>query len=246
MEDEKRTFIVGTVYPTNRPGPRSPQLDDKLPSNVKFISNSMNFTQGTEEEFGASMPAYELRVAELVQMNADLVRTSGAPPFMILGFDGERAMLRGWQEKYSVPMFTSGQNHIHALKALGVQKFVGASYFPNSLNAIFARYFTQAGFNVLAMEGLKVSFADVPKLAPMQIYEEIKKMFETQPGADGIYLLGSAWKTLEIIDPLEKAVGVPVVHPAPARCWETQLRLGFRQPITGYGRLLAQMPPLGE
>ena len=245
MEEGEKTFIVGTVYPTSRPGPRSPQLDDKLPPNVKFISNSMNFTQGTEEEFGASMPAYEAKVAELVQMKADLVRPSGAPPFMLLGFDCERATLQSWEEKYGVPMFTSGQNHIHALKALGVQKFVGASYFPNSLNAIFARYFTQAGFNVLAMEGLRVSFADVPKLAPTQIYEEIKKMYEKQPGADGIYLLGSAWKTLEIVELLETALGVPVVHPAPARCWETQLRLGFRQPIAGYGRLLARMPPLG-
>jgi len=245
MESEKK-FVVGTVFPTNRPGPRSPQLDDKLTPNVTFISNSMNFTQGTEEEFGASMPDYEVKVAELVHMKADLVRPSGAPPFMLLGFEGEKTMIRTWEDKYGVPMFTSGQNHVRALKALKVRTFVGASYFPNSLNTVFTRYFSQAGFNVLAMEGLKVAFADVPKLAPMQIFDAIRKMFEDQPRADGIYLLGSAWKTLEIIEPLEKAVGVPVIHPAPARCWETQLRLGLRQPIAGYGRLLAEMPLLGE
>jgi maleate cis-trans isomerase len=55
-------------------------------------------------------------------------------------------------------------------------------------------------------------------------------------------MLGSAWKTLEIIEPLEKATGLTVVHAGPARCWETQLRLGLRHPIRGYGRLLAEMP----
>ena len=35
---------------------------------------------------------------------------------------------------------------------------------------------------------------------------------------------------------------VPVVHALPARCWETQMRLGVRRPIPGYGRLLAEMP----
>jgi hypothetical protein len=34
-----------------------------------------------------------------------------------------------------------------------------------------------------------------------------------------------------------------VVHPIPARCWEIQLRLSIRQPVTGYGRLLAEMMP---
>jgi maleate cis-trans isomerase len=246
MKESETTYLVGTVNPTSRPGPRSPQLDDKLPPNVKFISNSMNFSRGTEEEFGASMPGYEAKVAELVEKGADLVRPSGAPPFMLLGFEGEKKIIRAWEEKYGAPMFTSGQSHVRALRALGIRTFVGASYFPDGMNAVFARYFSQAGFNVLAMEGLKVAFADVPKVPPMDIFDAIEKMFEKHSEADGIYLLGSAWKTLEILEPLEKTLGVPLIHPAPARCWETQLRLGFRHPIAGYGRLLAEMPPLGE
>ena len=35
---------------------------------------------------------------------------------------------------------------------------------------------------------------------------------------------------------------VPVVHPVAARCWEIQRRFNVRQPIGGYGRLLAKMP----
>lgn len=245
MDQKQREFIVGTVNPTNRPGPRDPQLEDRLPSNVKFISLTMNFTRGTEEEFGASMPGYEAKVAELVNMKADLIRPSGAPPFMLLGFAGEKKIIRGWEEKYGVPMFTSGQSHVHALRALNVRKFVGASYFPEKMNSIFARYFTEAGFEVLGLEGINAPFADVPKVPPMEIFEAIKGMYEKHRGAQAVYMLGSAWKTLEIIDPLERAVGVPVIHAGPARCWETQLRLGIHMPIPGYGKLLAEMPPLG-
>jgi maleate cis-trans isomerase len=46
---------------------------------------------------------------------------------------------------------------------------------------------------------------------------------------------------LPIIDLLEQDLGVPVVHPVPARCWEMQLRLSVRQPVKGYGQLLAKM-----
>jgi maleate cis-trans isomerase len=243
MPETQKEYIVGTVRPTNRPeSGQEIDLDDKIPAKIKRLTRTMNFTRGTEEEFGASMPGYEAKAAELAKMNADLVRPSGAPPFMLLGYKGEQEIISGWEKKYGVQMFTSGQNHVRALRTLGIKKFVGASYFPQKMNAIFARYFTEAGFQVLAMEGIDAAFADVPKVPPEQIFEFMKSIAAKHKDADGIYMLGSAWKTLDIIDQLEKATGRPVIHAGPARCWETQLRLGLRHPIPGYGQLLAEMP----
>ena len=119
----------------------------------------MNFTRGTEEEFSTSMPGYEAKAAEFAKMGADLVRPSGAPPFMLLGYQKEQELIGGWEKKYNVPMFTSGQNHVRALRTLGIKKFAGASYFPEKMNNVFARYFTDAGFQVLAMEGIDSPFA---------------------------------------------------------------------------------------
>jgi len=188
------------------------------------------------------MPGYEAKAAELAKMGADLVRPGGAPPFMLLGYKAEQELIRSWEKKYGVQMFTSGQNHVRALRALAIRKFAGASYFPEKMNAIFARYFIDAGFQVLAMEGLDSPFADVPKVPPERILEFMKSIAAKHRGVDGIYMLGSAWKTIDIIDQLEKTTGLPVVHAGPARCWETQLRLGLRFPMPGYGRLLAEMP----
>jgi maleate cis-trans isomerase len=188
------------------------------------------------------MPGYEAKAAEFARMGADLVRPSGAPPFMLLGYQGEQELIASWEKKYGVQMFTSGQNHVRALRTLGIKKFVGASYFPEKMNNIFARYFADAGFRVLAMEGIDSPFADVPKVPPEKILEFMRGIAAKYKDADGIYMLGSAWKTLSIIDPLEKATALTVVHAGPARCWETQLRLGLRHPIKGYGRLLAEMP----
>jgi maleate cis-trans isomerase len=161
---------------------------------------------------------------------------------MLLGYQGEQQLIASWEKKYGVPMFTSGQNHVRALRTLGIRSFVGASYFPPKMNDIFARYFTDARFEVLAMEGIDAPFADVPKVPPEQILEFMKRSVAKHGGAEGIYMLGSAWKTLEIIERLEQSTGLPVVHAGPARCWETQVRLGVRHPIAGYGRLLREMP----
>lgn len=243
MADTQKEYFVGTIRPTNRPeAGQEVDLDTKIPAKIKFVTLTMNFTRGTEEEFSTSMPGYEAKAAELVKMGANLVRPGGAPPFMLLGYQGEQEMIGSWEKKYGVPMFTSGQNHVRALRTLGIQKFVGASYFPEKLNTIFARYFTEAGFQVLAMEGIDAPFADVPRVPPEEIFQFMTGIAAKHKEAEGIYMLGVAWKTLDIIDRLEATTGLPVVHAAPARCWETQLRLGLLHPVRGYGRLLADMP----
>jgi maleate isomerase len=235
------------VRPTNRPeAGQELDLDTLIPAKIRFVSLTMNFTRGTEEEFGAAIPGYEAKVAELAAMGADLVRPSGAPPFMLLGYEREQELIASWEQKHRVPMFTSGQNHVRALRALGIRRFAGASYFPEKMNAIFARYFTEAGFEVLAMEGIDAPFAEVPRIPPETIFEFVKNIGARHRNAEGIYMLGSAWKTVTIIDALEKEIGLPLIHATPARTWETQLRLGLRHPIAGYGRLLAEMPATGN
>jgi maleate isomerase len=74
-----------------------------------------------------------------------------------------------------------------------------------------------------------------------EVYAHVKTCFLKHPNAEAIYLLGSGWRVLPIIDMLEQDLGVPVIHPVPARCWEIQRRLSVRQPVPGYGRLLAEM-----
>ena len=57
-----------------------------------------------------------------------------------------------------------------------------------------------------------------------------------------MYLQGSKWPSLDVVAQLEQKIGVPVVQAVAARCWEIQVRLGLRQPVAGYGKLLAEMP----
>jgi maleate cis-trans isomerase len=233
--------VVGVVKPTHRPGSLE-EFIRLLPEGIGVVPVYLNFQRGTEDEFRAALNAVHEKVGELAKEGVDLIHPEGAPPFMLLGYQKEQELISGWEKKYGVQMFTSGQNHVHALRTLGVRKFVGATYFPEKMNNIFARYFNDAGFQVLAMEGIDAPFAAVPSVPPEEILEFMKRIAAKHKDADGIYMLGSAWKTVAIVDQLEKQTGLTVVHAGPARAWETQLRLGLHHKIPGYGRLLAEMP----
>jgi maleate isomerase len=161
---------------------------------------------------------------------------------MVLGYDKEQALIRDWQKKYNTRIFTSGTSHVDALRALGVRRFIGATYFRGDINRIYARYFADAGFECPTMAGMDVDFDKAQELSSFEVYRFIKSEFLAQRGAEAIYMLGPAWRTLDIVEMLEQDLGVPVVHAIPAQCWDIQRHLNVRQPIEGFGRLVAEMP----
>lgn len=235
--------VVGNIKPTMRPGSVE-ELVRMLPEGIGLIPLFLDVRRGTVDEFKPMMTAFEAKIAELAEQEVDMIHPEGAPPFMVQGYKKEQELIRTWEKKFKTPIFTSGTNHVRALQALKAKKIFGASYFPGKINDIFAKYFKDAGLTVLGMEGIEVPFDKVGQLSPQEVYAHIKKGFlATKPRADAIYMLGSGWRTLDIVQTLEDDLGVPVVHPVPARCWEIQKRLTVCQKIPGYGRLLAEMLP---
>jgi maleate cis-trans isomerase len=127
------------------------------------------------------------------------------------------------------------------MKALGIKKFVGVTYFPDRMNQIFSRYFTEAGFTVEAMEGIEVPFKDVGRLSGEEIYKHTKRAFLKHADADAIYMLGSGWRLLKIVRLLEQDLQVPVIYALAAKLWQVE-QFHVREPIRGYGRLLEELP----
>ena len=234
--------LLGCIKPTLRPGGLE-ELIRMLPEGIGVLPLFLNIHEGTTDEFKRAVAPYEPKVKELADAGCDLIHPEGAPPFMLLGFKGEAAKIKSWEKQYKTPFFTSGSNHVRALRALKAKKIVGATYFTGKINDLFANYFVEAGFDVLGMEGIDVPCDQVGQLSPEEVYAHVKRAVLKNRKADAIYLLGTGWRVLPVIDLLEQDLGVPVVHPVPARCWEIQHRLSIRQPVAGFGRLLAEMLP---
>ena len=233
--------VLGIIKPTMRPGSLE-EFIRLLPEGIGVIPLFLGIERGTEDEFRQVMDAYEAKIAELARLKVDLIHPEGAPPFMVQGYKGEQDIVKRWEEKYKIPIVTAGMTQIEALRALKLRRIVGVTYFTGDINDIFSRYFAEAGFDVDAMEGIPVPFEEVGKLSSQEVYAHTKKVFLKNPKAEGIYMLGSGWRTMDIISLLEQDLQVPVVHPVPTRVWAIQKRLHVRQPVMGYGRLLEEMP----
>ncbi len=213
-----------------------------LPDGIGVIPLCLNVQRGVLDEFKQGIHAYEPKIAELVEAGVDVVNPAGAPPFMVLGYAGEQELIKTWEKKYQTTVFTSGTTTLDALRALGIKRFVGASYFRGDINKTYAKYFVDAGLDILDMAGMDVDFDKVQELSSFEVYRFVKGVFLRNAKAQAIYMLGPAWRTLGIIEMLEQDLGVPVIHAIPAQCWDIQRHLNVRQPVKGFGRLIAEMP----
>lgn len=235
--------VVGVIKPTRSAGSIE-EMIRLLPEGVGVIPLFLNVRQQTESEFRAAFEQTEAKVRELAtEFTVDLIHPEGAPLFMLQGWAGEQRIIQGWEREYGRPIFTSGSSCVEALRALEAKRMVGLTYIKGEINRRFARYFEDAGFDVLAMECVpEDQFQTAQQLTSAHVYYYAKQLFLRHPTADAIYLLGSGWRCMDAIAELEQDLGVPVVHPVPARVWAVQQRLRLHQPVLGYGQLLESLP----
>ncbi|MGH7846748.1 MAG: hypothetical protein ACREQW_16510 [Candidatus Binatia bacterium] len=232
---------VGVVKPTYESGSLV-EFIRLLPEGIGVIPVYLGLKEYTAEEFLAALETYHLRVAELAEKGVDVIHPEGAPPFLLRGYQAEKEIVKAWEAQYKIPIFTSAMTQTAAFRAMGIKRFLGVTYLGKQVTEMFGRYFSEAGFDVAAMETLPVDREDRYTISPEEIYSHIKKLFFRQSNLDGIYLLGSGtWRAVDVV-PLEADLGVPVIHPVAARVWYVQKRLHVRQPVRGAGQLLEQLP----
>ena len=232
--------MVGTVKPTKGSGSLE-ELIRMLPEGIGVLPLFNNVRHGTLQEFGSAIPLYEEKIAELAEDGVDLIHPAGTPPFMLIGYEGEKKLIAEWEQRWGIPIFTSGSNQVRALRALGIRRFIGVGYdFDDT--SIVSRYFMDAGFDVLALDKLPGRWEEIGRLSSKEIYRLIKQIYLRYPDAEGIYVQGGKLRMLDVVEDLEADLGVPVLHPGVATAWEIMLRLRARVPQKGYGRLLSEFP----
>ena len=235
--------IVGVVKPTYGSGSLV-EFIRLLPEGVGCIPMYAGIKEHSERGYLGALETYNAKVAELAEIGVDLMHPEGGPPFMVRGYKAEQEIVGGWEAKYKIPIFTSGISQAEALRALGIKKFVGCTYFHDeklnsTLSSVFhGRWFRSAwdgrhGYyrrmrQTRFQRTRSISISN-PHLTNIQRHKE----FICSARAHGRSRTSLT---------SENDLGVPVVHPVAARVWFVQKKLRVRNPIKGASRLLEELP----
>jgi maleate isomerase len=142
------------------------------------------------------------------------------------------------KQQIGLPLVTTSTAIIEAFKTLKVKKIAMATPYIDEINRKEKEFFEHSlkGLKVVNMSGLGIiSNLQKGRLTPESAYVAARQVHTGS--CECILISCTNWRTLEIIDVLEKDLGKPVVSSVQATIWLTFKMLGLSGP-QGFGCLL--------
>ena len=152
--------------------------------------------------------------------------------FIKPGLDQE--VIKNIEAATKIPTTTTATAIKEALFHLGIKTVSIASPYAEKINNLMANFLRSFGFKVISQKGLNV---DCPAyLSPDYAYRVAKEadLKETE----AIIISCTNFRSLEVIEKLEKELNKPVISSNTAAMWKLLKLVGSRNDIPGGGKLL--------
>ena len=195
-------------------------------------------TAGLETRTLGYLDALPDAVRGIAEVKPDLVVLAHTAVSYVNGFANETALIDRLAALAGSPASTAASAVREALLHLGVRRLAVAMPYPEAIGVASHAYWQAAGFEVVARHRL----ADVTN-----IYDETEARAlavgrdADVPAAQALLISGTGLPTAGIVERLEKDLGKPVVTSQTATLWLALRALGVKDPVRGFGRLLASL-----
>ena len=142
----------------------------------------------------------------------------------------------------NIPAITVIGSVIDALNTLKIKTLIVATPYIPEVYEAEKIFLENMGFKVLDIRGLGIEDSvSISYEYPSSSYKLAKSMFLENSESDGIFISCTNFRTIEIIDKLEKDTRLPVVTGVQATLWNCLKKVNCNESILGYGKLLANI-----
>lgn len=191
------------------------------------------------DDFQTMLDDVEHAAGELAAAGADVIAygcTSGS-----MACPADR--LIGRMEKAAgKPSLSTAGAILEALAALGVRRIAMATPYTDAVNEKERGFLERHGFEVVAIKGLGLSgslekIQQISRVPPADVYRHASSV--DRPDAEAVLICCTDFGTADVLQPLEDALGKPVLSSNSATFRAALRRAGINDRIEGYGRLLS-------
>jgi maleate cis-trans isomerase len=210
-----------------------------LPEGTRIEGRALKVGKFTDEEFQRAEQAFSGLVRELARLPLDFLMVTGELFLSYKGPGSDRQILDLVKNITGVPASTVLTAVVRGSQALGLKRVVMASPFPEDQDEGLVRFLAHDGIEVVAFRGLGCPNSDVIwELPPETAYDLATSLVREHPNVDGVYMPCNKWRTVSVIDRIEKDTGKLVVTNTQSWVWDALRTMGMKNSIPGYGRLL--------
>lgn len=232
------TPTVGLIFPpANYPIP--PDAGRLYPNGLKFIGNGLGFNGMTIESYNEAIPRAMPRAQALAAQGANLISVFGSSITFYKGAAFNQELTEQVTALTGLPATTQSNGLVDGLKHVNARRVAVATAYTDIVTERLEIFLAEHGFEVVSAKGL--GFERVPEGAATHdiLIKLGEDAYAAAGRADALVMSCGGLRTLDVIVPLEKSIGVPVISSTPHGLWHCARMLGLKDPIQGFGLAMA-------
>jgi maleate cis-trans isomerase len=174
---------------------------------------------------------------KLADADVDAIVLAATAPSSRNGINYDRELIRRIEAASGRHATTASTALVQALTVLDVQRLAIAAPWNDTVNTMAAAFIEASGFAVVGQRAMgHVANLEIGLLKQQTAFE--LGLAVDLPAAQAVMLACGNWSTLGIVEPLEAAIGKPVLTTNQVSLWAVLRLMGHLAPIFGWGRLL--------
>jgi arylmalonate decarboxylase len=210
---------------------------------IRFVAGGLGLRQISPAGFDEVVASIVAKAKALAAEGADAISVMGTSLTFYQGAGANDALTEAVAAATGLPTTTMSSAVVRGLKALSVTRVALATAYIDDLNARLTAFLRAHDIAVAGIEGLAMTdVAGVKQVPPATLIGLAERAHARDPSAEGILLSCGGLLTLDVIEPIEQQLGVPVIASSPAGFWDVVRLAGRNAACPRYGRLFQAAP----
>ncbi|MEP6963495.1 MAG: aspartate/glutamate racemase family protein, partial [Acidobacteriota bacterium] len=208
---------------------------------IKFLAEGLGLERMTAEEYDRIVPKIMPAAERLAKAGATALSIMGTSLTFYKGAKFNQELIDGVRKATGLPTTSMSTGIVEGLRAMKAKRVAVATAYADDVNNRLRVFLEESGFQVLGVKGLGiVNFADSAPVTAEGLTKFCADTYRSMSKADALLISCGNLKTTELVVPLEKECGVPVVSSTPAALWASVKLAGISGKSPGWGSLLSK------
>jgi len=210
----------------------------RMAPGIRFPLLRMPLHAHADEQFFSDL---KLFLKELKAEKPTVIAYACTASSMVLPLDKLSKFI---EKETGIPGVATAPALVLAARELGMKKVAVATPYHDALNQHEKEFLEACGLKVLGIKGLGIGaggpqeYVKIAKVTPEEVLAHCRSAWS--PGADGMIVSCTDFRTLDAVPQLEREFGVPVISSNLATLWMARRAAGIKDRLQGWGSLLAE------
>jgi len=215
-----------------------PEFNKMAPAGIATFATRMFLKEVRAETLAKMAEEVDRAVTELSTAQVHVMVFGCTSGSLLKGPEWDKQIVSRMETAGQVPSITTSGSVVKALESIRARKVAVATPYLDELNIRVKEFLEQYGFEITDTKGLGLSKAlEIGNQYPETAHDLAKRV--CRPGTDTVFISCTDFRTIEIIEALERELRVNVITSNQASFWCALKTMKYPEPVKGYGKLLS-------